>query len=261
MSAMRVGRRARIATQMKRSRMVRAFQRKRSTFRRISCAGAPAKTAPISGGPHSAPQDRTTRWSGSGGCQRRRGGRVPWRRRMFGVTVRSQVGRSSQRACQPAVVLVLVADPGQPVRGGPGPATAVPRPALADGLARPARRRPRRPRPTPPRGPAPAGSAGPRRGPRGWPRRAGRPRSSAARATTTDCILLEDAQPDLLDLVAERRRALELELLGRRPHLGLHPSDRAPRPSSCPLHVAECRAPRAPRHRPRSTRRPLGVAR
>ena len=38
-------------------------------------------------------------------------------------------------------------------------------------------------------------------------------------------VLLEDAQPDLLDLVAQRGGALELELLGRRPHLGLHPGD------------------------------------
>ena len=41
----------------------------------------------------------------------------------------------------------------------------------------------------------------------------------------TDCVLLEDAQPDLLDLVAQRRGPLELELLGRRPHLGLHLGD------------------------------------
>ena len=38
-------------------------------------------------------------------------------------------------------------------------------------------------------------------------------------------VLLEDAQPDLLDLVAQRRGPLELELLGRRPHLGLHLGD------------------------------------
>ena len=38
-------------------------------------------------------------------------------------------------------------------------------------------------------------------------------------------VLVEDAQPDLLDLVAQRRGALELELLGRRAHLGLHPRD------------------------------------
>ena len=38
-------------------------------------------------------------------------------------------------------------------------------------------------------------------------------------------VLLEHPQPDLLDLVAEGRRALELELLGGRLHLGLHPGD------------------------------------
>ena len=38
-------------------------------------------------------------------------------------------------------------------------------------------------------------------------------------------VLLEDPQPDVLDLVAQRGGALELELLGRLAHLRLHPHD------------------------------------
>ena len=64
--------------------------------------------------------------------ERRRPDRVPVRCRMFGVTVRSQVGRSSQRACQPGLLVVLVADPGQPVRGRVG-AGAIPVPSIASG--------------------------------------------------------------------------------------------------------------------------------
>ena len=45
--------------------------------------------------------------------------------------------------------------------------------------------------------------------------------ASAARATVDRGILLEDAQADLLDLVAQRRRTLELEVAGRLAHVGL----------------------------------------
>ena len=40
-----------------------------------------------------------------------------------------------------------------------------------------------------------------------------------------DCVLLQDPQSDLLDLVADRGRPLELELLGRRAHLSFHLDD------------------------------------
>ncbi len=162
------------------------------------------------------------------------------------MTVRSQVGPVEPARLPAGIVVVLVADAGQPVR----------RRALVDhGHAverlgrllvrredRDARdlecrtgrrrRRARRPRPSLP---GPAGSTG------------------ALRRSPNDerLVLLEDAQPDLLDLVAEGGRPLELELLGRGLHLRFHPGDELLDPAVFSRSAPGRSARRAPRCRPR----------
>ena len=133
------------------------------------------------------------------------------------------------------------ASPGRP-RARRGCPAASRRPCSRRSPARPGRRRGSRPAPRRPgrtstlvtsmTGPARAAAPAARR-PRARsaaPVRPGvlaaaRPARSAARADDDRRVLLEDAQADLLDLVAERRRPLELELLGRGLHLGLHAGD------------------------------------
>ena len=95
--------------------------------------------------------------------------------------------------------------PGSSSAGQDGDARDLEDRQLGEGLARPGG-------PLPVRGPGQAGAARGCRPLRGPP-------------DDERLVLLEDPQPDRLDLVAEGRRPLEVELAGRRPHLGLHPAD------------------------------------
>ena len=164
---------------------------------------------------------------------------------------RSQVGRSSQRAIQPPSSSSCSSRmPGQPVgrRALVGRRLAVerrraPRSAgstVTSVTSMAGRRR----RATSSAAPASRGLARPRRPGRrsAWPRAAAR---SAARPTITDGVLLEHAQPDLLDLVAQRGRALELELAWRRPASPPPSGRRASRPRRWSAR-ARARAPAAP---------------
>ena len=156
----------------------------------------------------------------------------------LGVTRRSQVGRSSQRAIQPssspscaslmpgktsAAVPSSTGDellvggqdrhlrdlePGLGHRGL-APTTALARPARGGPLGWPGRHLARSPAPAP-------------RTPSAPPRRPSPSSRPLGRLQHRDRgVLLEDPDADVLDLVAQRRRALELELLGRRAHLRL----------------------------------------
>ena len=142
---------------------------------------------------------------------------------MFGVTVRSQVGRSSQRACQPVCSscssripgsqsdAVSIPGPSSAAGGGETGSSAAGRTAtlvisIALGTSRFSGYRPRRferraRRATAVRHPG---------------RGLGSPGDDGGR------VLVEHPQPDVLDLVAQGRRPLELELLGRGLHLGFH---------------------------------------